>query len=70
VSKTDVRLSVSAAAELAGLKVDTWRAYVTRGKAPKPDGVDETFGRRYWFRSTVQGWLNSRPGRGARTDLH
>lgn len=60
---------MSAAAKLAGLKTDTFRAYVTRQQAPQPDGVDETFGRRYWYRSTVQSWLDSRPGRGARTDL-
>lgn len=64
-----MRLSTAAAAALAGVQIDTWRAYVTRGRAPKPDGVDETFGRRYWYRSTVQNWLSSRPGQGARTDL-
>lgn len=63
------RLSVAAAAKMAGLKTDTWRAYVTRGQAPQPDGIDETFGRRYWRRSTVQTWVENRPGRGARTDL-
>jgi hypothetical protein len=63
------RLSVIAAATLAGVKVDTWRSYVTRGQAPQPDGVDETFGRRYWLRSTVQHWVDNRPGQGKRTDI-
>jgi len=65
----DERLAVRAAAELAGVAVDTWRAYVTRGHAPVPDGVDSVFGRRYWLRSTVERWLQERPGQGARRDL-
>lgn len=63
------RLSVSAAAKLAGLKTDTWRAYVTRGQAPKEDGIDETFGRKYWYRTTVETWMANRPGQGSRTDI-
>jgi hypothetical protein len=65
----DERLSVRAAAALAGVAVDTWRAYVTRRKAPQPDGIDETFGRRWWWRSTVLRWLEERPGQGSRSDL-
>ena len=66
---SEERLSVSAAARLAGLKTDTFRAYVTRRNAPPYDGIDETFGKRYWFRSTIDAWMKTRPGRGARTDL-
>lgn len=58
------RLSVAAAAKLAGVKTDTWRSYVTRKQAPAPDGVDETFGRYFWYRSTVQKWIDSRPRAG------
>jgi DNA-binding transcriptional MerR regulator len=63
------RLSVSAAAKRAGIKTDTFRAYVSRGLAPQPDGVDETFGRKYWYAATIDRWDAERPGRGARTDL-
>lgn len=66
---SEERLSVAAAAKMAGLKTDTFRAYVTRGHAPQPDGIDEVFGRRYWYRATVQTWMDTRPGRGSRTDL-
>lgn len=63
------RLSVAAAAALAGVRIGTWRAYVWRNQAPPPDGKDEVFGRLYWLRETVECWLAERPGRGARTDL-
>jgi hypothetical protein len=66
---SEERLSVSAAARLAGLKTDTFRAYVFRGNAPQADGIDETFGKRYWYRSTVETWMDNRPGQGARTEL-
>jgi predicted DNA-binding transcriptional regulator AlpA len=32
----DELLDTRAAAERAGVKIQTWRAYVTRGTAPKP----------------------------------
>jgi hypothetical protein len=78
---TDERLSAAAVARRLGIAVDTWRAYVTRAEAerragrdrpnlaPAPDGVDAVFGRRWWWASTVDGWVRSRPGAGARTDL-
>ena len=66
---SEERLSVSSAAKLAGLKTDTFRAYVTRDLGPQPDGIDETFGKRYWYRSTIETWMANRPGQGARTKL-
>ena len=46
----------------------TWRAYVHRGHAPKPDGW---YDKRtpWWWESTIDEWMANRPGRGARTDL-
>ncbi len=56
------------AAALAGVTPSTWRNYVTRGYAPPPDG---RLGRTpWWHRATIDGWLETRPGQGARTDLH
>jgi hypothetical protein len=75
------RLTASAVAKRLGIAIDTWRAYVTRAEmerragrdrpnlAPPPDGVDEVFGQRWWYDSTIDEWLPRRPGRGARTDL-
>lgn len=61
------RLSVSSAAARAGLKTDTFRRYVRDRLAPPPDGIDETFGRRYWYATTIDEWLLIRPGQGSRT---
>jgi hypothetical protein len=49
------RLTVAEAAELVGVAPATWRAYVARGRAPKPDGRHDKR-TPYWFRSTVEGW--------------
>jgi predicted DNA-binding transcriptional regulator AlpA len=67
---TSDRLSVSSAAKRANIATDTFRKYVRNNQAPQPDGIDETFGRRYWLVSTIDEWMNNRPGRGARRDLH
>lgn len=61
------QLSAREAAALAGLQASTWDAYVTRGYAPEPDG--RLGNQRWWYRSTVETWMATRPGRGARTDL-
>lgn len=59
-------LTTKQAAEKAGVAVSTFRAYVTRGQAPAPDGQ---FGNQnYWLPETVDTWLASRIGQGARTD--
>ncbi|RCV51875.1 transcriptional regulator [Marinitenerispora sediminis] len=63
---TDERLTADQAASLAGVRRDTWHSYVSRGQAPEPDGrVGRT---PWWWRSTVERYLDSRPGQGARTD--
>ncbi len=66
---TDQRLGARAAAEYLGISPGTWRSYVARGQAPKPDGIDEGFGRAYWLTSKLKEWQDNRPGPGARTDL-
>lgn len=62
------RLTNADAAALAGVAPSTWRDYVARGRAPAPDG---RLGRTPWWRpDTITTWLETRPGQGARTDLH
>lgn len=52
------------AAQRAGVRPDTWSAYVTRGQAPAP--------RRHlartplWDSDEVERWLERRPGHGGR----
>ena len=61
------QLSATQAADVWGVTPSTWRAYVARGWAPKPDGQ---FGsQNWWWRETVVGALRDRPGQGARTDI-
>lgn len=49
------RLTASAAARLAGIQPATFRAYVSRGQAPEPDGHID--GRTpYWLRATIEQW--------------
>jgi predicted DNA-binding transcriptional regulator AlpA len=62
------KLTVPEAAERAGCKPSTWRAYVNRGHAPRPDGRYD-LRTPWWWESTVDAWKDARPGRGARTDL-
>ena len=63
------RLGNAQAAAVAQVSPSTWRAYVARGTAPEPDGREEISGTPWWWRSTVEDFMRSRPGRGARTDL-
>lgn len=50
-----------------GVKLPTFRGYVSKGLTPEPDA---TLGNsRGWHLSTVEKWLATRPGRGARTDM-
>ncbi len=58
----DRLLTLAEAAERAGVKEPTWRAYVSRGQAPKHDERDPETGRPLWRESTLSGW--ARPGRG------
>ena len=53
------RLTVSAVAERLGIQPSTWRSYVARELAPKPDGE---YDRRtpWWFASTIDAWNGPR----------
>lgn len=74
----DPLLAVAEAADRAGLKKATWRSYVARNYAPKPDDPDDTdaLGREIkpkrrrprWRASTVDAFRNNRLGQGRRTD--
>jgi hypothetical protein len=63
-----VQLGTAAAAERAGCAASTWRGYVSRGYAPKPDGHHDAR-TPWWYEATVDEWKARRPGAGARTDL-
>lgn len=60
-----------AAAAYVGVKPDTWRPYVKRGQAPAPERVEVRGGHALpvWRRTTLDAWMATRPGPGARTDL-
>ena len=54
------------------IAASTWRGYVARGTAPKPDDRiidDKGRARPVWWRSRIAAWMMTRPGQGARTDL-
>lgn len=62
------QLSAAQCATIWGIATSTWRDYVAEGRAPRPDGK---FGaQNWWWRVTVEEALASRPGQGARTDIH
>lgn len=53
------------AAELAGVRPDTWSGYVSRGQAPAPK---RHVGRTpVWDEAEIRDWMENRPGRGSRT---
>ncbi|ONH61298.1 MarR family transcriptional regulator [Frankia sp. CcI49] len=56
-------------ARLAGVKSGTLHAYRSQGRLPPPDD-DSVPDRPRWRLSTFEAWMASRPGPGARTDLH
>lgn len=62
------RLTRKQFADRAGVAPDTLSSYVARGQAPEPDGRDE-HGHPWWLEVTVETYLRTRPGQGARTDL-
>lgn len=64
-------LGLKALAERAGISPGTASAYLARGYLPEPDALTEEGSRqaRGWLPETVDEWIASRPGRGARTDL-
>lgn len=52
------RLTTQQAADWAGVKPATWRSYVARGRAPRPDGH---FGATpWWSEQTVRQWASGR----------
>ena len=55
----------------AGLATETIRSYMRKGLTPPADVIITTpSGQlRGWSTDTIDAWLASRPGRGARTDL-
>lgn len=57
------------AAELAGVTAASWVSYVARGRAPRAVGHHPASGLLVWDRAQVQTWVESRPGRGFRSDL-
>ena len=67
-------LSAGQAADRAGVAVDTWRSYVSRGQAPKPHvdpgtgypSRDPQTGNLRWLADDIDHWLGNRPGQGAR----
>jgi len=65
-------IETAEAAALAGVAESTWRAYVARRQPkgnPAPLPVEHVGRTPRWDRAEVQAWVNTRPGRGARTDL-
>lgn len=54
-----------------GLATATIRSYMHKGLTPQPDVIITTpkGPLRGWAPETIDAWMASRPGRGARTDL-
>ena len=49
------RMTITDAAERYGIAPATFRAYVTRGQAPKPDGQHDAR-TPWWYASTLDAW--------------
>lgn len=64
-------LGTAAVAEHIGLAVATVRSYILKDLMPEADVIITTPSGplRGWAPETIDAWLASRPGRGARTDL-
>ena len=64
-------LGTAAVAERAGLAVATVRSYIRKGLLHDADVIITTPSGplRGWSVDTIDAWLTSRPGQGARTDL-
>lgn len=64
-------LGTAAVAERTGLAVATVRSYILKNLMPEADAIITTPSGplRGWAPETIDAWLASRPGRGARTDL-
>lgn len=55
-----------------GVTSGTLNQYIRQGRVPEPDALIGIGDRavRGWLPETIDAWQASRPGRGARTDLH
>ena len=64
-------LGTAAVAERTGLAVATVRSYILKDLMPEADVIITTPSGplRGWAPETIDAWLASRPGQGARTDL-
>lgn len=64
-------LSSATVAQRTGLAIATIRSYILKGLMPEADVFITTPSGplRGWSPETIDAWLASRPGRGARTDL-
>ena len=60
-------LTVAQVAEYLGLSIRTVETYRADGRMPEPTMVGRT---PTWTREQIDQWMTSRPGQGARTDLH
>lgn len=65
--KGDTYVATKEAATIAGIAVDTFTSYVSRGQAPAPDFKIGTI--KFYKLATLRKWMRTRPGEGARTDL-
>lgn len=65
----DPLISLRQMAERAEISPGTMRKYRSQGRLPPPDDTSVP-GRPRWRASTFDAWMQARPGRGARTDLH
>lgn len=63
------RLGAVQIAEILGIKRNTWNTMKKNGATPEPDGHEAISGWPWWYRSTIEAWLPTRPGRGFRRDL-
>ena len=60
-------LSYAEIADIIGVSASTLRSYYSTNRMPRPDAtIGTTPG---WTESTIQTWMQNRPGPGARTDL-
>jgi hypothetical protein len=64
---TDELIGNTAAAEYAGVSVNTWTPYVARGQAPKPvrREVRGGYAQPVWTKAQLDEWMANRPGVGA-----
>lgn len=53
-------INAAEAAKIAGIKASTFRAYVARGQADIPAGI-EIGDRRFFSRSEIEAWAAGRP---------